>query len=460
MRTRQPTTITARDDDVMNQQLHREDPLGTMLREGTDTSDRADRLGLYGLLVFSLCAAPFTNVAGAGLLVLLVAFIISKRRMTTWHEPIMLIILGMLLYLPISILIGWQLHPHRLHEHLSHAFYILSLPLLTLLVAWALKGNAARIHLVLLAALCGYIFAITLPLLLGEVSWSAFLSGERNRMMFGHPIRLGLYSATVLLALLLWTPVMRTFELRRLVLMSCYVLLLLMTVQALIVSQARVSWIASAVVIPMILLARLWLFQRVPKLDVRSNMVLLALGLLLTATVVYFNHGTIEHRWSSESATIQAAVQGGDVEFNSFGIRVHMWNLGLEKIIERPWLGHGPGSVPEYLSLAQSPLSDYSHMHSTPIDILVRTGIIGMALVVIFFTLLFYALFHNWRTEGKDRLLLLFSMGALLLFLIDSLTGYPISRTQGRFFIAIIGGIAYSGYLYRQHVSVNNTSQK
>lgn len=426
-------------------------------QQARQNNDPADRLGLFGLLLFALTAAPYPNLAGVGLFLLLVAFFISKQRVAHWGEPIVVLMAGLFLYLLMSILIGWQLSPHYLKEHFSHAFYILSLPLFSLLVAWGLKAQIPRVHLVLFAALCGYIAAVTLPLITGEVGWGIFLQGQRDSMLFSNPIRLGLYSTAVLLGLLTWIPDRRIDNPRSMIVFGLYLLLIILTTQALIVSQARASWTAAAVVIPAVLLTRLLLHPREQPSRSSYNSALFTVGLMLVGVVVYLNHATIERRWSQESATIKAAIKGEAVEFDSFGIRVHMWHLGLEKITERPWLGHGPGSVPEYLSHAPKPLSDYRHMHNMAIDLLVRTGIIGLLLVATIFLLLFYALLHAWRKGIMDKNLLLFTTGALLLFLIDGLTGYPLSRTQGRFFIALIGGLAYTGFLYRQHSMPGNT---
>ncbi|MFP4273250.1 MAG: hypothetical protein ACLFRH_09470 [Halothiobacillaceae bacterium] len=54
----------------------------------------------------------------------------------------------------------------------------------------------------------------------------------------------------------------------------------------------------------------------------------------------------------------------------------------------------------------------------------------------------------------------MFALGTILLLLIDSITGYPISRTQGRFYIALVGGLAYTGYLYRSQPAAGTRSRE
>ncbi|MGC9457936.1 MAG: O-antigen ligase family protein [Halothiobacillaceae bacterium] len=430
---------------------------GMMLAEGSRCRDRNERWALFGLLLFAFSAAPFANVAGVGLGVLFIAFLMSHRKIATWREPVVIFLLVFLGWLSLNLAIGIQLHPQLLRDHFSQALYLLSVPVFTLIVAWAMQARIERIWLVLSTALAGYLLAVLLPLISGEVTLSSFLAGDRHSMRFGHPIRLGLYSTTILLAMLIWLPVWRSLEPRRLLLIGLYLLLLWLVIQALIVSQARVSWIGAAVVLPLVLAARLWLFPRQHAIRPAHRLMMVGGGLLILIAGLFANHDTITDRWTSESATLMAGLQGEEVVFNSIGARFHMWNLGLEKFAERPWLGHGPASPEEYLDQFGTPLDQFSHLHSTPIDLLVRTGLVGLLLMLLFMGMIVQAIIHAWRNELMDKRMLLFAAGALMLLMIDSITGYPISRTQGRFYIALLGGIAYTAFLYRrQRLSAQN----
>ncbi len=406
-------------------------------------------IGLLGLLVFAFSSSPFPNVAGIGLGLLLILFIINRARHVRWEDPLVLLLTALLLYLLISISIGWSLFPDRLHEHVTQAAYILSFPALVLLVAWGLEGDILRIKRVLLAAFCGFLLAVLLPLINGSVGWGAFFAGHRESLMFGSPIRLGLYSATVLLGLLIWFPKWRGFNIGSISGVVAYLLLIALTLQTLVVSQARIAWVGAFLVVPIMIGIHGFLETWKKRGSVSSIAMVFAAGALLASTVLYLNVSTIENRVLQENATLQAAIQGGEIEFTSIGIRIHMWRLGIEKIAERPWLGHGPASVHEFLSLRSDAVGQFRHMHNMAIDVLVRTGIVGLFFVIGTFLLLFVAVIVSWRAGRVDNRILLFSIGALVLFIIDGASGYPLSRTQGRFFIALIGGIAYTSFLYR-----------
>lgn len=419
------------------------------LRSRENAGTRGKWIGLLGLLIFSFSASPFPNVAGIGLGLLLILFIINRARHVRREDPLVLLLAALLFYLVISVLIGWSLFPDRLYENVTGAAYILSLPLFVLLVAWALEGDKLRINLVLLAAFCGFLIAVLLPLISGSVGWDAFFAGDRESFMFGSPIRLGLYSATVLLGLLIWFPKWRVFNISTVSGLVAYLLLIALTLQALIVSQARIAWVGALLVVPIIIGIHVFLEIRRKRFSVKSIAVVFTAGALLASTVLYLNVSTIENRVLHENATVQAAIRGGEVEFTSIGIRIHMWRLGIEKIAERPWLGHGPASVHEFLSLRSDAVGRFSHMHNMAIDLLVRTGIVGLLFVIGIFLLLFVAVVVSWRAGRVDNRILLFTIGALVLFIIDGASGYPLSRTQGRFFLALIGGIAYTSFLYR-----------
>lgn len=413
----------------------------------------AHALAMFGLILFAFTASLYSHLAEFALLLVLLAFIVSPDRHLNRRDPLVISMIVLVPYLGLSVLIGWRLSPEWLDHHLSDALYVFLVPFMVLLVAWALRGDQQRMYLVLKVALAGLFVSILVPLITGQVPLEAFLEGGRQRMMFSNELRLGLYSAAALLGLLIFRPRGLSLWPLHLVVLSGYVLAMALLAQALIVSQSRAAWLSSIIVLLLsALIALVISLRRSPARAVTAQVLPGLLVLILVIAPVAFllhsNATLIEQRWAPVAATIQAALDGETVGTDAVGKRYRMWELGIEKIAERPWFGHGAGTARDYLHEAQAPIQGYNHFHNIFIHLLVSFGVIGLVLVMGVFIILFVAVAHSWRRGFLDERLALFVAGALMLFLLDSFTGYTISRGQGRLFIALVGGMAYSVFLW------------
>nr|WP_254201270.1 O-antigen ligase family protein [Lysobacter sp. MMG2] len=81
------------------------------------------------------------------------------------------------------------------------------------------------------------------------------------------------------------------------------------------------------------------------------------------------------------------------------GIRVLLYRMGMERFLERPWLGWGLDTVPVLIERAQLPTGErFVHLHNAYLDALVGMGLIGGALLFAVFALLMRELWLAWRT--------------------------------------------------------------
>lgn len=99
--------------------------------------------------------------------------------------------------------------------------------------------------------------------------------------------------------------------------------------------------------------------------------------------------------------------------------RGYIWVRCLEKWLERPWFGWGPGSVPlvfpneELLNKKRYSFGDNEDKaHSIPLTFLVQTGIIG---TILYFLPFGYAVYALARSGARLRLPLLLAMAAYIL---------------------------------------------
>ncbi|MGF1644547.1 MAG: O-antigen ligase family protein [Thiotrichales bacterium] len=409
------------------------------------------RLSQGGLLLFAFTASPYPDLAGVGLFLILIGFVLSKDKQILRRDPIVWTLAALTLYLLITIVIGWHLFPNRLQDHLTGALYLILFPVMILLVAWSLKADRQRVKTLLAAALAGLILAIALPVAAGQVSWLELWGGERHGLMFSNPIRLGLYSSVALLGLLVWRSAWIGRDTWSVIKVLAYLLMMAVLIQALVVSQARAAWVATLIVVP-VSLAALWFTRHHGHKVTRSEWTALALIMIVLTVSIVSYQDVIVKRSFSELPTIKAAIEGNSVEFDNFGKRYHMWKLGVEKALERPWLGHGPGSVPEYLANQRLEINHFTHLHNMYLDLLVRVGIVGFILVMAIFGLLLHAVISEWRAGRLEAKMAIFVLGALALFMIDNLSGYTLSRAQGRFYLALVGGAGYTWFLWRQRL--------
>lgn len=421
---------------------HAETPSGELTRNRI-----ANTLATVGVFVFAFAASPFPHLAELALVLILIGLIISPNRHLRWRDPLVISMVVLGFYLVVAIYIGWRLFPDLLSHHLTDAFYIFLLPFMILIVAWALKGDQQRMMLVLKAALGGLVFAIVAPLLFGSVSIEEFLQGQRNGMMFSNPLRLGLYSAAALLALFIFGFGQPRFRATSIAYFIGYVFLCLLLVQALIVSQSRSAWVFGAMTFSVIALV---LFVQVMSRPHRGGVLVSTIFLVMLvassmALLLHWNAPLFSERWAS--------VEG----LTSAGIRYRMWEIGIEQIAERPLTGHGPGSARFFLQQGHQgiqewsplPVPVYSHLHNMYIQFLVTIGAIGLLLVMAVFLVLFAATAQAVRMGLMEKRMALFVIGALALFVLDNLTGYTLSRGQGRFFIALTGGMAYTIWFWK-----------
>lgn len=104
----------------------------------------------------------------------------------------------------------------------------------------------------------------------------------------------------------------------------------------------------------------------------RRLLVLGAIGVGLAMFLVLFPSGTLGDRIRSL----------GDPSDPTLRERLYMWQSGLQMVRDRPLTGVGPGRLqahyPRYVS-AEAGRKATSHLHNTPLQILVERGLLGLA---------------------------------------------------------------------------------
>jgi O-antigen ligase len=117
--------------------------------------------------------------------------------------------------------------------------------------------------------------------------------------------------------------------------------------------------------------------------------------------------------------------------------RVLMWQSGLAIARDHPLLGVGPGQVKHVFPRYAAPgalRQTRSHLHNTPLQILVERGAVGLAawvwLYVAFFSGAARRLRQLTAEQAAERRLVTGAMGAVLAFLVGGLTEYNFGDSE------------------------------
>ena len=150
-------------------------------------------------------------------------------------------------------------------------------------------------------------------------------------------------------------------------------------------------------------------------------------GLLLLAGAALVGPSPLRHRFLSMADPEEAGIRE----------RVYMWRSGLAMWRERPVLGVGPGGVKrEYPAYARPEAfkKRTSHVHSTPLQILVERGVLGLAawlaIWAAFFTRCVGLLRHLPPEAAPARALVVGSLAALVGFLVAGLSEYNFGDSE------------------------------
>lgn len=116
--------------------------------------------------------------------------------------------------------------------------------------------------------------------------------------------------------------------------------------------------------------------------------------------------------------------------------RLYMWQSGLAMWRDHPWLGVGPGGVkrlyPQY-ALPEAVKKSTSHIHSSPLQILVERGVAGLAVWLSIWVVFFVSAWRLLRRlDGleRERTIVVGSVAAIAGFLVTGLTEWSFGDAE------------------------------
>ncbi|MGV6851442.1 MAG: O-antigen ligase family protein [bacterium] len=354
-------------------------------------------------------------VADASLTICGLAFLLHSWKEQNWQWLRSAWVIAGLLVWPISIVFLGFFAVDSQHA-IIHAIPYFRWPLFLAAMTFWLLDNEYRFKYFewgLLAVLLflladGLIQFVSGTDVMGQTVWQGRLTGPFDRPRLGVTIsRLALPGLAILLSLL-------RFSSDR-VKISLYYLLLLAQLVVVFLSGDRMPFFH---MFPLLLLASFILIWSLKNTRKMASAALL-ICLFISIGFAYQQKPQLKRFVQKTSSQIQSFAS------SDYGT---IFNAGFDVWKKHPLTGTGIDSFTEQvgtLSIYGVPTRP-THAHSTYLESLVETGLIGLVSLLAFIALLFKKLIHNVM-EQKDYLLGTFCVGSLLIIFSPVNTGTPIT---------------------------------
>lgn len=430
----------------------------------SNSQDFRERLAAFLLLLFAFAAWYRTGLANVALGTLGLLFILDLPR--NWQrllrDPALWLIGGGAL---VVTLLAWRaatLFPELAAEQWESLSGWLR-PLLFILVAWWLRGDPHLARWMLAAALVGLVMGILhraevedLEAIVGLFRGNFGISARGDFGFTG--LGLAFLSSVALLGLVSFDQEIKRISLMGLSLpgfgWGLWILAVVFFLIILLVTQARGATLGLALLIMLLIIHRMAGRIRAASLWKGKKLGIYFLtGLLVISLASALFWISIDRTARDFTTLVHPESQANYSYDSSTGTRLNLYRIGIALINERPLLGWGPGTsatrdlVPSrVLDFSTSDLEGapaWAHLHSVPIEILVRFGLIGGILGLIIIALLVQS-YRVMRRCVFDPPLYLFLVLGGLMSVFFSVYDFRLIRIDFGFFFILFFGILYS----------------
>ncbi len=178
------------------------------------------------------------------------------------------------------------------------------------------------------------------------------------------------------------------------------------------------------------------------------------LSIFIVISVGYIVKDPVLKRYNETIIEVQS-IQSGNME-TSIGIRLQLWKAALDIFVEKPIFGVGDNHL-DYLKQlyndgkVSKTIVDFgpNHYHNQYLDKLVKTGIIGLLLLILLQSALLISLkFKNTKTT-------ILALSITITFIINSLTDTPFG--QG---ISLVTATMFMNILFNLYYSIDDSIGK
>ncbi|MBT3047200.1 MAG: O-antigen ligase family protein [gamma proteobacterium symbiont of Ctena orbiculata] len=407
--------------------------------------------GLAGLYLFSFFSLLSIAGANIGLGLMIIGLMLSKqawrvllRQWITWICLLMIAYVILRAYWSLGEIAAereTQLNQAR-DWVLLFLFFI---------PAWWLSQAKQRIPISITLMFGG--FALGMITALDGETLSQILQGARSGLHFGKPVIMGFDCAAAILGVtalaIHWLDARQEKgRLTTAVRLSLTLLALLFFAQGLIISQSRGVWLAILFALPSLFLTLRYATPR-RRQSGRIGLRYPVIGLAAIAALsLALNWNTISQRIASESEGWSTIVSQGldEAPLDASSYRLHLWQFGLRKWLERPFFGWGPGTThalveaEDSIKLQDPPGSSLDHLHNAYLEVVFQLGLFGILLIALLSGALISKLVESYTKRRLSIYFLAFLASNFMLIAIYSLTDFRHLHWNWRFYWLIIAG--------------------
>ncbi len=244
-----------------------------------------------------------------------------------------------------------------------------------------------------------YLFCACIGIFIGLIlnqdwsRWRLMLIGLRSGANKWWYLIMGLYSSTAMMISFFLKDIYN----KNRTIYTLLIFFILIFFHFTIVSQSRTIWFAVLTTICILSLLKIFIRYksgRTFKRDVNKKNILLLLCLVV---IVILSSKTIIQRVSSPDTPIFGTRSISRINpSSSFGMRLEAWKFAIEKIKQRPILGWGIGTnLTKDLNPKNHLVRQLSHVHSTYLDLMAKTGIVGFVIFISLNIILYLKFFQQ-----------------------------------------------------------------
>jgi len=410
--------------------------------------------GFAGLIILLLGTGFSKTAQNAGMAFALLAFAggVWIHRQQWWprlaNDWMMRWTALWIVYVIILAIIMAQLHPEIAERHYDYAWKLSRFFLIGLVAWWVAMAFRHVINAYILL-LAGFVFGALL--FHHELGWPSGLGPVQLDLWEG-PQFYTLFSASVLaisliLARDIWGPRhSRAFWFRG----AMWAVTIGVAANSLLVSQSRAGLLG--LIVGLALAGAALGYRRLRRGSARSGssrMQWLAgtAGALILIPTLWAGWALSSDRVERDIAVVKQAIESGEVQDTSVGKRLVQWQHARDFHRERPWFGWGPGAGAYLHEKADFPDEFHaagSHFHNTPLDILLWTGVVGVAIVTLLFVSIARGLWRLFQCGGTEGRMALAGLTVLAIaFTASTMQTYLTSQVSW-FYLAAFVGPAYA----------------
>ncbi|MCJ8314473.1 MAG: O-antigen ligase family protein [Saccharospirillaceae bacterium] len=370
--------------------------------------------------------------------------VITSKWMIINDRGLHLVFLGCLIPF-VLLLINFVLGTDSVYGNFS-ATQLIKLTFFVVIGFW-LGGNLNRIHVFLSLSAFGLIISIFQSDFVAE--FTRIIHGKRIDFDLHNAQHTSMFFGLLLIGVFSYINKLPSFNVKSIKSWVILSVLFFSGVLAIIVvvgAQTRASWLA------IIAIVIIYFALLIKQLNIKL-LLISAVILLVTSIVIFQFSDTLKKRVKKEVSVVQVFLNKGidSVPYSSIGIRLHTWDVALDKILERPFTGFGANVrksvIQDSDKLPNHIKKNFGHFHNSYIEFTLAYGLIGLVFLLYIFIWINYRMYQIAKNDNRYKSIWYFTFyGSVFMAVINVFESY-VFFWSGVYSMSILLAPAYSLHL-------------